>query len=372
MPHLEPIPIAEPWLGTKERLLLDECVRTRWVSSKGRFVGEFEHAFATYCGVKYGVATCNGTSALHLALACLDIGPGDEVIVPALSFIGTANPVTYVGATPVFVDSNIETWNVDPKAVERVITRNTRAIIVVHLYGHPAQMDEILAIAKRHGIYVIEDACEAHGAEYRGNKVGSLGTFGCFSFFGNKIITTGEGGMLVTDQFPLVERARMLRDHGMSRRKKYWHSHIGFNYRMTNLQAALGVAQMERIDHVIERKRRNARLYNSLLKELPGITLPPEAPWARSVYWLYTILIGKKIKIRRDRVIKGLAHRGIETRPVFYSINSLPPYRNGRHQRFPVAEEISTQGLSLPSSPLLSANSIHRVCDVIQDLAGKG
>jgi perosamine synthetase len=369
MPHLEPIPIAEPWLGRKERLLLNECVRTRWVSSQGRFVGEFENAFASYCGVKYGVATASGTSALHLALACLDIGPGDEVIVPTLSFIGTANPVTYVGATPVFVDSNIETWNVDPKAVERVITRNTRAIIVVHLYGHPAQMDEILAIAKRHGIYVIEDACEAHGAEYRGNKVGSLGTFGCFSFFGNKIITTGEGGMLVTDQFPLVERARMLRDHGMSGRKKYWHSHIGFNYRMTNLQAALGVAQMERIDHVIERKRRIARLYNSLLKELPGITLPPEAPWARPVYWLYTILIGKKIKIPRNRVIKELAHRGIETRPVFYSINSLPPYRNGRHERFPVAEKISTQGLSLPSSPLLNADSIERVCDVIKKLA---
>lgn len=369
MPHLEPIPIAEPWLGNKERQLLDECVRTRWVSSQGKFVGEFEKAFASYCGAKYGVATATGTSALHLALACLDIGPGDQVIVPTLSFIGTANPVTYLGATPVFVDSNMETWNVDPKAVERIITRNTRAIIVVHLYGHPAQMDEILAIAKRHGIYVIEDACEAHGAEYRDNKVGSLGTFGCFSFFGNKIITTGEGGMLVTDQFPLVERARMLRDHGMSRKKKYWHSHIGFNYRMTNLQAALGVAQMERIDHVIERKRRNARLYNSLLNELPGIILPPEAPWARPVYWLYTILIGKQMKIPRNRIIKELARRGIETRPVFYSIKSLPPYHNGRHETFPVAEKISIQGLSLPSSPLLNADSIRRVCDIIKKLA---
>ena len=359
------IPISDIWIGKKEQHLLSECVKTGWLSSQGRFVGEFEQAFATYCGVQYGVATANGTSALHLALACLDIGPGDEVIVPTLSFIGTANPVTYVGATPVFVDSDNETWNLDPKAVARAITGKTRAIIVVHLYGHPAQMDEILAIAKKHRLYVIEDACEAHGAEYRGHKVGSLGTIGCFSFFGNKIITTGEGGMLVMDRLSLVEKARMLRDHGMSRNKKYWHSYIGFNYRMTNLQAALGVAQMDRIDQVIERKRRNARLYNSLLKEVPGITLPPEAPWARPVYWLYTILIDRKFKIPRARLMKDMARRGIDTRPVFYSISRLPPYRNGGHPRFPVADKISTQGLSLPSSPLLKAESIERVCDVI-------
>jgi perosamine synthetase len=371
MRHLELIPISEPWLGSRERLLVNQCASSGWVSSQGKFVGEFEHAFAKYCGAKYGVATCNGTSALHLALACLGIGPGDEVIVPTLSFIATANPINYVGATPVFVDSNIESWNVDPKALERVITRKTRAIIVVHLYGHPAQMDEITAIAKKHDIHVIEDACEAHGAEYRGNKVGSLGTLGCFSFFGNKIITTGEGGAVVANQFPLIERARMLRDHGMSRRRKYWHSHIGFNYRMTNLQAALGVAQMDRIDEVIERKRRNARLYKSLLKEVPGITLPPEAPWARPVYWLYTILIEKKFKLPRARLVKKLAQRKIETRPVFYPISSLPPYRNGRHQKFPVAEKIATQGLSLPSSPLLKAGSIERVCDAIKELAAK-
>jgi len=369
MPSLEPIPIAEPWLGSKERLLVNECVRSGWVSSQGKFVGEFEHAFATYCGVKYGVATCSGTSALHLALACLDIGAGDEVIVPTLSFIGTANPVTYVGATPVFVDSNIETWNVDPKAVERVITRNTRAIIVVHLYGHPAQMDEILAIAKRHGIYVIEDACEAHGAEYRGNKVGSLGAVGCFSFYGNKIITTGEGGMLVTNNGSVADNARVLRDHGMSKKRKYWHTRIGFNYRMTNLQAALGVAQMERIEQVVDRKRRNAQIYGSLLKELPGVTLPHEAPWARHVYWLYTVLIEDRFKISRKRVMKELALRGIETRPVFYPITSMPPYRNARNQRFSVAERVSKKGLSLPSSPLLKEDSIRGICGVFRELA---
>src|SRR5882724_11190900 len=187
MAKIEQIPIAETWLGAKERRLLAECARSGWVSSKGKFVGEFEEAFANYCGVRYGVATSSGTSALHLALACLDIGPGDEVIVPTLSFIATANAVTYCRAKPVFVDSLPDTWNLDPAAVEKAVTRNTRVIIAVHLYGHPAPMDELLTIAGRHGLYLIEDACEAHGGEYRGAKLGSLGTIGCFSFYGNKI-----------------------------------------------------------------------------------------------------------------------------------------------------------------------------------------
>jgi perosamine synthetase len=248
------IPIAEPWLGAKERRLLDECARSGWVSSKGKFVDQFEKMFARYCGVKYGIATSSGTTALHLALACLGIGPGDEVIVPTLSFIATANVVTYCGAKPVFVDSLGDTWNLDPAAIEKAVTRRTRAIIVVHLFGHPAHMHEVCAIAAKHGLHVIEDACEAHGSEYRGARVGSLGTMGCFSFYGNKIITTGEGGMVVTDDESLADKARLLRDHGMSKTRKYWHAHVGFNYRMTNLQAALGVAQMERIKEVIDPK----------------------------------------------------------------------------------------------------------------------
>jgi perosamine synthetase len=366
MPNLEGIPITEPWLGAKERRLVNECTRTGWVSSQGKFVSEFESIFASYCGVKYGVATSSGTSALHLALASLNIGPGDEVIVPTLSYIGTVNPVTYVGAQPIFVDSNGETWNLDPKAVEKAVTPRTRAIIVVHLYGHPAQMDEILAIAKKSNLDVIEDACQAHGGEYRGKKVGSLGTIGCFSFYGNKIITTGEGGIVVTNHLSVAESARMLRDHGMSRRKKYWHPLIGFNYRMTNLQAALGVAQLERIDQVIERKRKNAQLYDSLLEGLPEIIPPPEMRWAKSVYWFYTILIKDKLKISRNRLMKELARQAIETRPAFYPITSMPPYRNGT--KFPVAERISKRGLSLPSSPLLKADNIHRICKVIDEV----
>jgi perosamine synthetase len=370
MAKLKPIPIAEPWLGGKERQLLDECARSGWVSSKGKFVAEFEEAFARYCGVKHGVATSSGTTALHLALACLDIGPGDEVIVPTLSFIATANVVTYCGAKPVFVDSVADTWNMDPAAVEKAITRKTRAIIVVHLFGHPAHMDELQAIAGKHRLHLIEDACEAHGGEYRGARVGSMGAIGCFSFYGNKIITTGEGGMLVTNSVSLADNARLLKDHGMSRTRKYWHGHIGFNYRMTNLQAALGVAQMDRMEQVIDRKRRNARIYNSLLGEIPGITLPQEAPWARHVYWLYTILIEDRFRSSRKTIIEELAKRGIETRPFFYPISSMPPYRNRHHRGFAVAERVSRKGLSLPSSPLLKLESIRRICAALRQLAG--
>lgn len=368
MARLSTIPVSAPWLGAKERRLVDECIDSGWVSSQGKFVGEFEKRFSGYCGVKFGVATSSGTSALHLALAALEIGPGDEVIVPTLSFVATANTVAYVGATPVFVESDRETWNLDPAAVKRAVTSRTRAIIAVHSYGHPAEMDEILAIAKRHGLHVIEDACEAHGAEYRGRKVGSLGTIGCFSFYGNKIITTGEGGMLVTNNLSVAEKARILRDHGMSKKKKYWHPYIGFNYRMTNLQAALGVAQLERINQVIDLKRKNAALYNSLLKDIPGITPPPELPWAKSVFWLYTVLIKDSLKISRNTLMRELARRGFESRPAFCLISNMPPYRNGTPGKFPVAERIARTGLSLPSAPLLRANDIRRICKVIREL----
>lgn len=370
MPNLETIPLTEPWLGQKERHLVNQCLTDGWVSSAGKFVGEFERLFSNYCGVKYGVATASGTSALHLALASLNIGPGHEVIVPTLSFVATANVVTYVGAHPVFVDSDIETWALSPAAVEKAVTKKTRAIIAVHLYGHPAEMDKILAIARRYNLAVIEDACEAHGAEFRGRKVGSLGTIGCFSFYGNKIITTGEGGMLVTDNHSIADSARMLRDHGMSTSKKYWHPRVGFNYRMTNLQAALGVAQVGRIDQVIQRKRKNAQLYYSVLQRVPGIIFPREARWAKGVFWLHTILIkNNRFKIQRDRVIRELHRHGIETRPVFYPISSMPPYCNGRKSRFPVAETISRNGLSLPSSPRLKRDQIRRICRILSKLA---
>jgi len=362
------IPVTDVSLGGNELAYVTDCIKTGWVSSLGKYVREFEERFSQYCGAKYGIATSNGTTALHLGLAVLGIGPGDEVIVPTLTFIATANAVTYTGARPVFVDSEPQTWNMDPARIEEKITGCTKAIIPVHLYGHPADMDPILEIAKRHHLYVIEDAAEAHGALYKGRRAGSLGDMSCFSFYGNKIITTGEGGMVLTDNAEWAERARSLRDHGMSKEKRYWHPEIGFNYRLTNLQAALGVAQLERIEEIIAAKRRNAALYNDLLRSVPGISLPPEASWARNVYWMYSILAEDSYGLARDELMKELKARDIDSRPFFYPIHTMPPYQAGAEgQEFPVATELSRKGLNLPSSATLTPQQITQICQVLKD-----
>ncbi|MFH1514194.1 MAG: DegT/DnrJ/EryC1/StrS family aminotransferase [bacterium] len=356
------IPISEPLLGEEELQNVIDAVKSGWISSKGAYITEFEQKFAGYCGVNNGIATSNGTAALHLALKALGIKKDDEVIVPTLTFIATANAVTYCNAKPVFVDSHPIYWNMDPEKIEEKITENTKAIIPVHLYGHPCDMDPIMDIARDHDLYVIEDAAEAHGAEYKGKKVGSFGDINCFSFYGNKIITTGEGGMCLTDDDELAERMRILRDHGMNPNRKYWHDVIGFNYRMTNMQAALGVAQIEKIEKIIELKRLNAEHYNRLLKNVNEntITLPIEEKWARNVYWMYSVLIDHRIN--RDDMIKKLEQEGIDTRPLFYPIHKMPPYLGGV---FPVAEVVSKLGISLPSSPNLMLSEIARVCDVL-------
>ncbi len=360
------IPVAEPWLGEKELEYVTNCIRTNWISSMGQYIAQFEEGFSGFCGTKYAVTTSNGTVALHLALEVLGIGPGDEVIVPTLTFASTAFAVSYTGARPVFVDSEFSTWNIDPQKIEEKITPRTKAIIPVHLYGHPADMDPILRLAREHNLYVVEDAAEAHGAEYKGRRVGSLSDVGCFSFYGNKIITTGEGGMLTTDSEEILEKARLLRDVAMSPEKRYWHSRIGFNYRMTNLQAAVGVAQLERIEEIIEKKRGNARLYNSLLENVPCVTLPPEAEWAKSVYWMYSILIEDDFGMGRDEVMKKLAACGIDTRPFFYPLHTLPPYEN--REGFKVAEEISRKGVNLPSAATLMEEEIAWITDAIKEM----
>ena len=257
------IPVAEPDLSGNELKYVTECVVTEWVSSLGKYVRMFEEQMAASCQRKYAVSTSNGTTALHLALAVLGIGPGDEVIVPALTFVATANAVSYTGATPVFVDAESDYWQLDPARLEALITPRTKAIIPVDLYGHPADMDAILAVAQRHGLRVVEDTAEAHGALYKGRPCGSMGDMSCFSFYGNKVITTGEGGMLLTDDEGWCERARFLRDHAMSKTERYFHPEIGYNYRLTNIQAALGVAQLERLDTFVAIKRRNAARYAS-------------------------------------------------------------------------------------------------------------
>lgn len=361
------IPLTEPLMDGHELEYVTECIKTNWVSSLGSFVTQFENDFAAFCQCSHGVAVSNGTVALHLALAVFGIGPGDEVIVPTLTFVATANAVRYTGAVPIFVDSEPRTWNLDPDAVEAAITPRTRAIIPVHVYGHPADMDRIMDIAHRHKLWVIEDAAEAHGAEYRGRRVGGLGHFGCFSFYGNKIITTGEGGMLVTDDPELAQRAHFLKDHAMDPDKRYWHPEVGFNYRLTNIQAALGVAQLERIDHLIDLRRRHARQYNAELTGVSGLSLQLEEDWARSVYWMYSVLIEDDYGYDRDEVLAGLKRRGVDNRPFFYPSHVMPPYQTGQY--LPVAEALSRKGINLPSGPRLTEEQIHLICQILKEKA---
>ena len=364
------IPIAEPCIGEEELRNVIEAVKSGWISSKGKFIEEFERVFAGYCGVKYGVTTANGTVALHLALKALEIKKGDEVIVPTLTFVATANAVKYCNAKPVFVDSHPEYWCVDPEKIEEKINKNTKAIIPVHLYGHPCDMDWIRDIAEDRGLYVIEDCAEAHGAEYKGKKVGSFGDIACFSFYGNKIITTGEGGMCITNNEELAEKMLILRDHGMSKERKYWHEVVGFNYRMTNLQAAIGVAQLKKLDTFVKTKRQIAKWYSEELKELEEkglIKLHPEMNWAKCVYWMYSVLVEDKARFSRDELMKMLEKHGIETRPFFFPMHKLPMYNNN-NEKVPVAEELARKGLNLPSSVNLTLDNISYICNTINTI----
>jgi len=358
------IPVAEPLFEGNESKYLVDCITSGWISSVGKYVTRFEEDFAAYIGCKYGVAVHTGTAALHLALAALGIGHGDEVIIPTLTFAATANAVIYTGAKPILVDVEKDTWNIDSQLIEDKISENTKAIIPVHLYGHPCDLDKILEIAQKYNLAVIEDAAEAHGTEYKGEKVGRAGTISCFSFFGNKIITTGEGGMCLCNDTVIAEKIAKLRDHGMKKDKKYWHDEVGFNYRMTNLQAAVGVAQTERIDTFVMRKRENAQLYSSYLSDVEGLILPTEKEWAKSVFWMYSILLKKDhYRITRDDLIASLKKEGIESRPVFYPLHKMPPYK--QNGLFPNAEYISVSGLSLPSSVTLKDEDIAYICKTI-------
>lgn len=360
------IPVYQPWITDKEKRYVDEAMASTWISSKGAFLDRFETDFAAYVGAEHGVAAANGTVALHLALAALGIGPGDEVIVPTMTYVASVNAISYTGARPVFVDSDAERWNLDPNLVERAITPRTKAIEVVHLYGYPADMDPILDIAQRHSLAVIEDAAEAHGAEYKGRKVGSIGTVGVFSFFGNKIVTTGEGGMVVTNDRDLAQRARHLRGQGVSPTRTYWHDVIGFNYRMTNVAAAIGCAQLERIDETLDAKRQLARSYERLLGGTKGVAIQDDPPWARPVYWMNCILVAPQ---RRDPLMAFLAGEGIETRPFFFPAHTLPMYLTD--QQFPQAERIGASGINLPSFPTLKPDEVERICRAIEDFMNR-
>ena len=357
------IPVAAPSLIGNEKKYVNDCMESGWISSAGKYIELFENQFAEFCGVKHAIACCNGTVALHLALVALGVEQGDEVIVPTLTFVATPNSVAYCGATPVFVDSESETWNLDAELIESKITARTKGIIAVHLYGQPAAMSGLKEIARRHNIFLLEDAAEAHGATYDGKTIGSVGDAAAFSFYANKIITTGEGGMVVTDDDALAERARLLRGQGMDPNRRYWHPVIGYNYRMMNLPAAIGLAQLEQVNTQLEARRRVAELYKERLQNIPGIRLQAEQSRTRHVYWMFSIVLEPEFWSERDTVIEKLSEENIETRPLFYPAHSFPSYiKSVGEEKFPIAEKLSADGLSLPTWAELTGNEIDYVC----------
>ena len=356
------IPVAEPDIGEKEIEYVDDAVRSGWVSSHGEYINRFEKDFKSYIGTKFGLTTSNGTTALHLALSALGIKEGDEVIVPDLTFISPVNAVLYNHATPVLCDIDPENWCIDTEKIEELITEKTKAIIVVHLYGNSANMDRLMEIKKKYNLYLIEDTAESLGTEYKGKKLGSFGDAGCFSFYGNKTMTTGEGGFCTTNNEEIYRMMLLLRDHGMRPENRYWHDYIGYNYRMTNLQAALGVAQLERLNSFIEKKRHIASEYK---KNLPGDVLPhPEGKLYNGTYWLYSILA--KDMDERDRLISFLFGKSIDTRKFFYPVHLMPPYKEFNKGNYPDSIDVSERGINLPSSVKLSDDEIAYICDCIK------
>ena len=371
------IPVCAPKICGNELKYVTDCIKTNWISSMGDYVIKFEDTFSSYCDAKYGIAVCNGTVAIHLALEALGIGKGDEVIIPSFTMIATANAVMYSGAKPALVDSEMKTWNVDVNKIEEKITDKTKAIIPVHTYGHPVDMDKIMILAKRHGLFVIEDAAEAHGAEYKGKRVGGLGDIGCFSFYANKIITTGEGGMLVTNNEEIAQKSKLLRNQALIKKRRFMHEEMGFNYRFTNVQAAIGLAQAEKADELVQDRINNAKRYNESLKDIEGIILPPQAEWAKNVYWMYSILIEDDVGMDAAIVQEELMEKGIETRPFFYPMHMQPLFK-GKDERFPdtsreypVAEELSRKGINLPSSNTLKDEEIKQVVEALKSLSQK-
>lgn len=363
------IQVAQPCLEGNELAYVTECIRTNWISSQGTFVKRFEQSFVELCEVPHALAVANGTVALHLALEALGIGPGDEVIVPNLTFAASVNSVLYTGATPVLADVLPDTWLLDPAAAEKLITPKTKAIMPVHLYGLPCDMDELTRIARKHNLFLVEDCAEALGSRYKGRPVGSFGEASTFSFFGNKTITTGEGGMVVFKDKETYERAAVARDHGMSKQRRYWHESVGYNYRLTNLQAAVGVAQMERLHEFVAAKRRLASLYRQALSEIKGIVLPVEHAELFNSYWLFTVLVTEECALSRDELIEKLLLNGIESRPVFYPLHEMPPYQKlAARGGYPQTERISRLGLSLPSAVSLSDEEVTEICRLIQSV----
>ena len=356
------ISLAQPQLNGNEYNYLMDAFLSTWISSTGKYVTRFEEEFAKYCGVRYGIATSNGTTALHLALTALGIGRGDEVIVPDITFAATINAVIYTGATPVIVDIEEDSWCIDPNEIEKAITENTKAVIPVHIYGQPCDMGRICKIAQEHNLYVVEDCAEAHGAEWNEKRVGSFGVISCFSFFGNKVITTGEGGMCVTDSTELNDKMRILRDHGMCKDRKYYHEVVGFNYRMTNMQAAIGVAQLEHIDEILEWRSIVEEKYQKAFAEGSKVRMQrSNIKNSKKIAWLVTVLVDPD---KRDRIIQKLKNNNIDARAFFIPLSEMDIYREYEKNCIN-SKKISRMGINLPTTFEMDEGKIKKIADII-------
>jgi perosamine synthetase len=372
------IPVNEPQVGDREMEYVAECLRTGWISSAGRFIEAFEERWAQYCGMKYGVAVSNGTVALDAAIECLGIGPGDEVLLPTFTIISCALAITHTGATPVLVDCDPTTWCMDVAQAVQRITPRTRAIMPVHIYGHPVDMDPLLTAARKHDLAIVEDAAEAHGAEYLSGRdtpqaawrrCGGLGQLSTFSFYANKLITTGEGGMVLTSDPAQAQKLRGLRNLCFRSDRRFYHTEAGHNFRLTNLQAAVGLAQLERIDAILEKKRWMGRAYAEGLKGIAGLELAPQANWARSVYWMYGVVLAEDRGMDAAEFARRLKAEGVETRPFFLGMHEQPVFLERglfRGERYPVAERLARQGLYLPSGLTLTEQQVEQVCHAVR------
>lgn len=363
------VPLAAPDLAGNEEAYVLQALRSTWISSTGEFLRRFESTFAEICETRHALAVTNGTVALHLALLGLGAGPGDEVIVPSLTYVATANAVRYVGADPVFVDVEPQTWCLSPEAVEAAVTPRTRGVIAVHLYGHPADMNPINKIAAAYGLWVVEDAAEAPLARYHDRPIGSLGTVATFSFYGNKVLTSGEGGALTVDDDALAARMRMLRGQGMDPQRRYFFPVTGYNFRLTNLAAALLCAQLERAPALVERRAQICRRYRNALRSVPHLELQPHATWATPTPWLFSVLVGDTSPVDRDALAASLEHEGIETRPFFVPMHHLPPFRSEAESRrlwLPVTDTLARRGLNLPTFSTMTDAQVDRVVDRVR------
>ncbi|MBS3072823.1 DegT/DnrJ/EryC1/StrS family aminotransferase [Candidatus Pacearchaeota archaeon] len=368
------IPVCKPWLPGKEKEYMNKAIETNWISSSGEFIEKFEKDFAKYCGSEYGVCCSSGLAALHLACVALGLKRGDEVIVPTFTMAASINAIIFTGATPVLVDCDKETYCIDVNQIEKKITPKTKAIMPVHIYGHPCDMDVIKELAKKYNLSIIEDAAEAHGAEYNGKKIGTLSDIGCFSFYANKILTTGEGGMCVTNNKELAEKMKRLRNHSFDV-PRFIHNEVGFNYRLTNVQAAIGCAQVENVELLVNARRLVGLKYNNYLRGVKGITLPMEKEYAKNVYWMYGVVLTDEIKMTKEEVMEKLKEKGIETRSFFIPMHKQPAYYNKTVENapdclgeFPVADYIGKRGFYLPSSSNISEEEIRLVSETLKSI----